>query len=303
MIRIGLVDVDTSHAKSFAGRLIKMGDFRIEAVYDAGDVRTDDEVGAFCKEFDCARCDSVEALADRVDAAMVLSADWNVHLDRARPLLEAGRPLFVDKPLAGSVSELQAFVELVERTGTPFLAGSGWRLNAPIRRAHDQFKDARIGEVLVMMHRGVAYYGIHAIAMMLGLLGPGVESVETIASAETGCTVRFTHARGASGHLLLGLPQGCFMYGMDFTVNGAWEGVRFDGDAIHDGVCDNFAAMVRTGQSPLTPLALLEPTHVLLTALQSWEEKRPLRLAELDRNARIDSADFMAEYCAMVRAR
>ena len=303
MIRIGLVDIDTSHAKSFAARLCKMGDFRIEAVYDAAHVRTDDDVAAFCDEFSCARCDSVEALADRVDAAMVLSADWNVHLERARPLLEAGRPLFVDKPLAGSVTELQAFVELVKRTGTPFLAGSGWRLNAPIREAHDQFKGARIGETLVMMHRGVAYYGVHAIAMLLGLLGPGVETVETIAKGETGCTIRFTHVRGASGHLLLGLPQGCFMYGLDFTVDGAWQGVRFDGDAIHDGVCDHFAAMVRTGKSPLSPLTLVEPTHILLTALQSWEEKRPLCLADLNREARIDSAEFMAEYCAMVRGR
>ncbi len=51
-------------------------------------------------------------LAPMVDAAMVLGRDGSRHLEQAAPFLEAGKPCFVDKPMAHTVDDATALVNL-----------------------------------------------------------------------------------------------------------------------------------------------------------------------------------------------
>ena len=92
MLRIGLLDLDTSHARSFAQLLGSRDGVRVTGVYDGAQVRTSEQIDCFCEQFGCQRYESPTALAEAVDAAMVLSADWEVHLDRLEPLMRAGVP-------------------------------------------------------------------------------------------------------------------------------------------------------------------------------------------------------------------
>ena len=46
--------------------------------------------------------DSIPALLERVDAVLVESIDGRKHLEQARPVIAAGKPLFIDKPVAGT---------------------------------------------------------------------------------------------------------------------------------------------------------------------------------------------------------
>jgi hypothetical protein len=296
MIKVGLVDIDTSHAASFAKILRETGDFRVTHVFDKGQVRSDQEVDAFCNDYDCRRCGSVDELADRVDAAMVLSADWDVHLARLTPLLQAGKPTFIDKPLAGNTEDLATFVKVAKSTATPVLAGSGWRYNLPIQKAHKKYAAKKIDNVLAMMHRDFMYYGIHAVGMVLGLLGSGIETVFMSRHDEYASVMQFTHRRGTCGYLQLNLPQNCFNYGVEFTVNRQWQAVTFKATDIHRGVFKTFMEMVNLCKSPLTPEELTEPAKILLAALQSWEQHQPVRVADLKPSDAYPSTDFMKSY-------
>ena len=296
MYSIGLVDIDTTHAKSFAGILQGLPDFSVTGVFDAGDVRSDAEVLEFCKHFGCQRFENVESLADSIDAAMVLSADWQVHMKRLIPLIEAGKPVFVDKPLAGSLKELRAFEKLVQKSGVPVLAGSGWRLNNSIQQAYGKFSSAEIDSVLAMMHNEYVYYGIHVVEMVLGLLGSGIDQVEITEKDDSRTILQFSHKRGAGGHILLQMPKGCFVYGITFRANGQWQEVNFGSQDIHRGVCESFAEMVIEQKSPLSPSELTEGAKVVLAGLQSWEQSRPVRIEDLDEAAEYGSAEFMRQY-------
>lgn len=77
MIRIGMLDMDTGHGIAFTNRLNNMVNVRVTAVYDHGDVRSGEDVQAFCDSKDCVLADSIEALAESVDGVMVLGVDWN----------------------------------------------------------------------------------------------------------------------------------------------------------------------------------------------------------------------------------
>jgi predicted dehydrogenase len=118
-----------------------------------------------------------EDVIGRVDAVFVASGDGFDHVLRARPFVEAGLPVFVDKPLALTVADLQTFVDW-KRKGARILSSSGMRY-AP---ALDPLlaDRSRLGElrwISSLMCKDWEGYGIHAFEPVFRLLGPGFTSV------------------------------------------------------------------------------------------------------------------------------
>src|SRR5690606_18347269 len=124
--------------------------------------------------------------------------------------LRAGVPTFVDKPLAGSVADLRRFVELAEETGTPLLAGSGYRYNAPVQAAAARHANDTIRNVFSMTPSDTfdpIFYAVHQAGVALGLLGPGIEAVRRVYDHPRGTLVWYRHARGTEGHMLINGPR------------------------------------------------------------------------------------------------
>lgn len=76
--------------------------------------------------------DVSEALA--YDAAVV-AVPTDAHLSAVGPLLEADRPVLVEKPVATSTVDVQAMVELAAHRSVPFLCGFVERFNPVVRTA------------------------------------------------------------------------------------------------------------------------------------------------------------------------
>ena len=54
--------------------------------------------------------DSIEAVAERVDAILQISVDGRMHLEEFKRLAPFGKPVFIDKPLATSVADAKAIL-------------------------------------------------------------------------------------------------------------------------------------------------------------------------------------------------
>ena len=67
-----------------------------------------------------------EDVIGHVDAVFISTDDGYDHVRRARPFVEAGLPVFIDKPLAISIQDLQTFIDW-EKGGAPILSSSGAR--------------------------------------------------------------------------------------------------------------------------------------------------------------------------------
>lgn len=121
-----MVNIDISHPLSFA-RYLETGDrARYAAVYNDG-FRGDDEVEGFIKNHGLhKRCSSIEELADSVDIGFVQSCNWDKHLEQALPFIRRGKPVFIDKPLFGSLKDCKAAEDLVAR-GAVILGSSSVR--------------------------------------------------------------------------------------------------------------------------------------------------------------------------------
>ncbi len=137
-------------------------------------------------------CENYEELFEDVDAAYIADSsspgDGADHLERARPFLERGIPTFVDKPFASTLADAKEMVRLAKEHNTPLMNASilaHTDVGKHFRRRFDE-----IGEVGLIVAKGVgpSNSGIfHGIALAQGLVGYGVEWVESMGSMPLEC--------------------------------------------------------------------------------------------------------------------
>lgn len=176
-LRVGLVDLDTSHPGSFVPLLRKMG-HEVTTVYDSPfSVNPAGFAEEFSREHDIAGVsDSLEQMAEQVDVVFIHSCNWDVHVSHAQPFVEAGKAVFIDKPMAGKVRDLNQLIDW-SRQGARITGGSSLGYCPEVidwLQANDPKKDWVYG----FAGCGVDdyNYGIHAYSMLHGLLGPGIAS-------------------------------------------------------------------------------------------------------------------------------
>ena len=85
-------------------------------------------------------------IAAGVDVAFVTSPD-DTHADITCELLEAGIPVYLEKPLAITVEGANAILETAYRTGTKLYVGHNMRHMSVVRLMRQLIEDGRIGEV------------------------------------------------------------------------------------------------------------------------------------------------------------
>ncbi len=87
-----------------------------------------------------------ELLRSGLDAVMVLSPD-NTHAEAAMAALEAGVPVFCEKPLAITVEDADLILATAQSTGTRLYVGHNMRHLPVVRMMRDFIRSGRIGEV------------------------------------------------------------------------------------------------------------------------------------------------------------
>lgn len=119
-----------------------------------------------------------EDVIGQVDAVVISTDDGNDHVRRARPFIEAGLPVFVDKPLATNIADLRQFVRW-KNEGRILLSTSGMRYSPEMRLSDEQ--RAHLGDlrwITSLTCKTWERYGIHALEAVYPLLGPGFISAK-----------------------------------------------------------------------------------------------------------------------------
>src|SRR5690606_30509437 len=133
---------------------------------------------------------SIADLLERVDQVILTSNDGHVHLEQALPVIAAGKPLFIDKPLAGSWDDAVAIHHASQQYNTPVFSSSSLRFISSIQ----QLDTDRIGAVLGAHTYSPAsfepslpdllWYDIHGIEMLFAVIGTGCVCVQRTATAD-----------------------------------------------------------------------------------------------------------------------
>jgi len=203
-LRIGMIGLDTSHVIAFTrllndstrkdhvpgGKVVlafKGGSPDVEASRD----RVDNFTSQLEKEFGVRLVPTIEELCRGVDAVLLESVDGRPHLEQARPVILAGKPLFIDKPVAGSLRDAIEIYRLAAEKGVPVFSASSYRFYEGLV----DLKGTDVGEVrgaistgpcsLEPHHPDLFWYGVHATEALFTIMGTGCETVVRTATPDT----------------------------------------------------------------------------------------------------------------------
>lgn len=185
MIRIGAVNIDTSHPLGFGEVMEKANRARYVGVYNDS-FRSDAEVDGFIHRFGLERrCDTLQELAGMCDIGFIHGCNWDDHLRCALPFLQAGKPVFIDKPIVGNLTDC-ARIEELAHGGAVILGASSARYAFEVQDFLDLPVEERGEIVQVLGTAGVDEfnYGIHIVEAIGGLLGTGAQSVQYVGRGE-----------------------------------------------------------------------------------------------------------------------
>lgn len=274
MIRLGLLDFDSSHCVEFTKRLNHrmvaedqcVDGAQVVVACPGESIAAPERVRGFTEEMKQLEIPLVDKPSDmigRVDGILIESLDGSVHWERTRPFLEAGLPCFVDKPFACSLDDAHKIFDLADKKNVPVFSASAMRFAPEVIEFKLTPALAKMtGAIsygpapLLARNPGLFHYGLHAVEVLFTLMGTGCERVSCI------------HGPNAT------VATGTWKDGRMGTVRGSrsWPGpyaaiafeqhearwISIGTEFVYRELLKKVVEMFQTGAAPLDPAATLE---------------------------------------------
>lgn len=223
---------------------------------------------------DIARASKIETVVERledmvgqVDGLLLARDDGENHLEMSAPFLDAGIPVFIDKPLTDNAPDLAAFRERLAG-GQPFMSSSCFRYCAELIRLRESG-----GEFVYATAFSPKYwrtYGIHILEGIRAVMGGGFEAVRD-AGDEGRAQVQLRWKDG--GQALLEVIAGVAgPIAFQFHAKENWIRVdSFDTFSMFKAQLADFVRLVETGNPPFPAEETLELASVVVAARESLD--------------------------------
>ncbi len=205
--------------------------------------------------------ESIDELLTKVDVVLLLSGDGRKHLDEVRPVFAAGKPVFIDKPIAGSLADAIEIFRLADKHHVPCFSSSALRFS---KQTANIRQDPRLGELvgcdayapcpLEEHHPDFFWYGVHGVEPLLTIMGSGCQSVTRVHTEGTDVAVGVWQD-GRIG-TFRGIRDGQRGYGATaFGTKGIVPAGGFDG---YEPLLNEIVRFFKTGTPPVTAQQTLE---------------------------------------------
>ncbi len=295
-LRVGLIGLDTSHVIAFTKALNDPANkdhvpgAKVVAVFKGGSpdiaasaTRVDGYTADLLKDPNIKLYETIAELARNVDAIMIESVDGRPHLAQFKEVLSGGKPVFIDKPVAGSLRDALEIFRLAKEHKIPVFSSSSLRFNALAA-----LKGAKYGDLhgafaygpasLEPTHPDLFWYGIHAVETLYTVMGRGCQTVTRTQTANTEI-VTGTWADGRVG-TMRGNRNSKGAYGI--TVFGSTAVVAPELKTGYGALLKEIVAFFKSGVPPVSA----EETIELFTFMEAADESKrrggaPVALADV----------------------
>ncbi len=302
-IRVGIIGLDTSHVIAFTKALNNpknKGDLegvRVVAGYPGGSAdvpESRNRVEGYTKElrekYQVGIVTSIDDLLAKVDVVLLESVDGRPHLQQVLPVFKAGKRVFIDKPLAGSLADALLIFDHARKTKTPVFSSSSLRYYPGIAGARTNDK---IGTILGCStygpcslephHPDLYWYGIHGVEALYTIMGPGCKTVARAHTKDTD-VVTGTWADARIG-TFRGIRAG--KSGYDALVFGSKGIVLTGGAGGYEPLVNEIVQFFKTG----TPPVAAEETLEIYAFMEAADESKrqggmPVSIESVMRKAR-----------------
>lgn len=283
-LRIGIIGLDTSHSEQFTLRLNDPANpnhvpgARVIVAFPGGspDIeesksRVEGFTAAVRDKFGVRIVGSVAEACKDVDAVLLLSLDGRPRLEQMKEIIAAGKPVFMDKPVAASLKDAVEIYKLAGTAQIPVFSSSAIRwYPGVIEVANAEPTPARsaisYGSAHVLPHHpDLFFYGVHATEALFTVMRGGCLSVTRTTTASES-VVTGLWAEGRTGTL-----QAIHEGAMGFKL------IRFGDKQIFEQKSDgDYTPMLReivkffqTKQAPVSPKQTLEIYAFMAAAEES----------------------------------
>lgn len=270
--RVGIIGLDTSHSVAFTTALNasdpvpELNGYRVTAAYPKGsnDIESSTKrIAGYTEEvknLGVEIVNSIEDLLKKTDVILLETNDGRPHLEQAMLVLKAGKPMFIDKPVAASLKDTIAIYNAAKKYKVPTFSSSSLRYMESVQ---DVVK-GKIGAVLgadtfspatlEKTHPDLFWYGIHGVEILFTVMGVGCKEVVRINTRDTDIVVG-TWKDGRVGSFR-GTRTGKHDYGG--TVYGENGNLSLGPFKGYDSLLVQIIHFFKTGKPPVTPEETLE---------------------------------------------
>ncbi|NLX12485.1 MAG: Gfo/Idh/MocA family oxidoreductase [Phycisphaerales bacterium] len=273
VFRLGMVGLDTSHVIRFTEWLHdpqNASGCRVVAGFPGGspDIessisRVEGYTNELREKHGVEIVANVEELCSKVDGVLITSVDGRPHLEYAKIVFAARKPVFIDKPMAASLPDVIEIFRLAKEGGIPCWSSSSFRYSKNMLEA----TSGKIGTILGGItygpchrephHPDLYWYGIHTAEALYTLMGPGCVSVTRTYSDGTDVIV------GTWKDGRLGIFRGGSSPAPGQSLKAGF--IAFGSEDVYHGQPDNYDGLLReivkffqTGRPPIAPAETIE---------------------------------------------
>ncbi len=206
--KVGIIGLDTSHCIEYTKTLndpkagSEFAGYKVVAAYPtAGSSDLPSSINRLAgfteqvKQQGVEIVSSIEELLKKVDVVLLETVDGRKHLEQALPVIKAGKRMFIDKPVAASLSDAIAIFDAAKHYNVPVFSSSSLRYIGDAQ----EIAAGKIGKVLgadtygpceiEKTHPDLFWYGIHGIEALFTVMGTGCKSVIRVHTENTDMVV------------------------------------------------------------------------------------------------------------------
>jgi predicted dehydrogenase len=277
LIEVGALTATGGHIDSIWGPLINPADGKSRVtgmvMTQAWDI-DGEALDRFAKKFDVKKAPSYDAMVGKVDAVILsdfASLFW--YQDLARPYLEAGTPIFINRPFASSLVNARDMIETAKKGGAPVMCGSSLEYVQAVESIREALPG--LGEITGYVadnaQSDYATHGVHGIYFVYACVGGGVRTVSYQAEdwIRPNGAMTFEYRGRNGGNAFWGLLMQAYRSGSAWIrVNGKGTTKRGDGYS-NDVSIERQMDWPREGRGYVTDSAIWLP---MLHAMQRMFE-------------------------------
>lgn len=201
MRKIAILGCENSHSRGFMKCMRSHDEYKdVEVV----GVYSLDEAAAqkFSADYGVPVLPAFDAAVGKIDGLIVTARHGNDHFRFARPYIDGGIPMFIDKPITVTEEDAVAFMRAAEKGGVRLTGGSCMRCDAFVRELAADLKAAKYGKTMggyvrapicqTSVYGGFFFYAQHLVDMVLETFGRYPDGVRAYKNGDN-ITVLFTY--------------------------------------------------------------------------------------------------------------
>lgn len=277
--RIGIIGLDTSHSTKFADivnvqKPESCAGFKVTAAYKWGSKDIFSSTNRYPRYIEHMNklgikiYEDLDEMIASVDFILLETNDGREHLWQAEKVFKAGKPCYIDKPLAASYADAAKIVELGRKYKAKWFTTSGLRYGETMRNARAGKYGKIVGASMCSpshfavngTHSEYYWYGIHGFEPLLTIMGTGLDRVRTV-RVDGVDIVTGVWKDGRVGTLRALTAGGLYIYGGYIIPEKPWNGSAFIPISTNPGynpLVGEIIEFFKTGKAPVCPEETLE---------------------------------------------